>query len=132
MTQHQKLEKVFVYGTLKRGRGNHHFLANQRLIGNATTVQTYLMWDGIGFPRVGVPCGMFKSYAAPVCGELYSVDAEALAGMDRLEDHPKFYKRTEITVYLGKQPVKAWCYLIVDSPKHSPVRPDAVTKTLTW
>lgn len=36
-----------------------------------------------------------------VVGEVYRVDAETLAAVDRLEGHPRFYRRTEIELEGG-------------------------------
>ena len=36
-----KAMKVFVYGTLQRGRHNHHILRTARFIGKAATVRKY-------------------------------------------------------------------------------------------
>ena len=72
---------VFVYGTLKRGGSNHHFMAGQKFVGTARTPPGFRLYDLGGHP------GMI---AKPddnegVTGEVWSVDADCLAQLDILE-----------------------------------------------
>lgn len=76
--------KIFVYGTLKRGFGNHRLLETSRLIGE-DSIRGLL----INFGLPGVIEG-----EGTVQGEVYEVDADVLARLDRLEGHPHFYERT--------------------------------------
>jgi gamma-glutamylcyclotransferase (GGCT)/AIG2-like uncharacterized protein YtfP len=71
---------VFVYGTLKRGCSNHHYLAGQEFIGGAATVPGYALYDLGGYP------GMVALAGSPgVTGEVWSVDGGCLASLDELE-----------------------------------------------
>ncbi len=81
--------KVFVYGTLQRGRHNHHILRNARFIGKATTVRKYGMTD------VGFPFMLRDQRVAPVMGELFDIgdDFDCLARLDRLESEGRMYDR---------------------------------------
>ena len=50
-------------------------------------------------------------------GELYQVDSETLASLDRLEGHPSFYERRRICVVVpdprgGEAEGGAWCYFL--------------------
>ncbi len=72
---------LFVYGTLKRGGSNHQYLAGQKFLGVARTTPGYRLFDLGGFPGL-VPVPEDK---AGVVGEVWEVDANALAGMDKLE-----------------------------------------------
>lgn len=87
--------KVFVYGTLLSGQGNHWFLANARLLRTARTEPHFTFVSLGGFP------GMLDGGQQSVAGELYDVDADTLAALDRLEGHPRFYRRTAITLADG-------------------------------
>ena len=87
--------KVFVYGSLLSGFGNHRLLEGSRLIGHAKTPPGYRMHSLGGFPGV-VPTGN-----AVVHGEVYEVDAQTLAALDRLEGHPRFYRRRPICLANG-------------------------------
>jgi len=74
---------VFVYGSLKQGFPNAHVNSGERMPGVFRTNQRlpmYLLGDG------QVPCLVLAPGAGhQVLGELYRVDAEGLAAMDRLE-----------------------------------------------
>jgi gamma-glutamylaminecyclotransferase len=82
--------RLFVYGTLLRGEGNHHFLRAARQLGDARTAPRFQLLDLGAFPA------LVNSGATAVIGELYEVDGETLAAIDELEEHPDVYRRTEI------------------------------------
>ena len=85
---------LFVYGTLRQGGPNHALLARARCLGPATTAERYALFvDGIPF-LASTPA------VHRVRGEVYAVDAETLAEIDRLEGHPRWYERRPITVVL--------------------------------
>lgn len=87
--------KVFVYGTLKRGYGNHRLLEKATLVGKAVTDVKFDMIAG-GFPVV------FESDTGlPVSGEVYQVDAETLKRLDGLEGEGVMYLRKEVPVSLA-------------------------------
>jgi gamma-glutamylcyclotransferase (GGCT)/AIG2-like uncharacterized protein YtfP len=52
--------------------------------------------DGGGYPTM-VPGG-----TTAITGEVYAVDDPTLATIDRLEDHPHFYRRTAICLADGR------------------------------
>jgi len=100
--------KIFVYGTLKRGFSNHHFLMGSRFIGSGRTVEKYAMHTEGGIPFV-----VESEQISHILGELYSVDGAVLQSLDRLERHPTWYQRREIMICLdgGATPtIKAWMY----------------------
>ncbi|KAF2359512.1 Gamma-glutamylcyclotransferase AIG2-like [Trinorchestia longiramus] len=87
---------VFVYGTLKVGEPNHHWLSNaangyNRLVGTARTVDKFplVIASRYNIPYLLNAPGIGKN----VEGEVYEVDEQMLAKLDILEDHPKYYKR---------------------------------------
>jgi gamma-glutamylcyclotransferase (GGCT)/AIG2-like uncharacterized protein YtfP len=84
------LTRVFVYGTLRRGEGNHRLLLGARFVGEACTVQGFAMYNLGAFP------GLVRASAGSVAGEVYDVDAATLAALDRLEGVPTFYRRERI------------------------------------
>jgi gamma-glutamylcyclotransferase (GGCT)/AIG2-like uncharacterized protein YtfP len=86
---------VFVYGTLLQGEPNHDFLASARLIRAARTEPSFELVSLGPFPAM-VPGGK-----AAVVGEIYEVDDETLAALDRLEGHPDFYHREWIRLEDG-------------------------------
>jgi gamma-glutamylcyclotransferase (GGCT)/AIG2-like uncharacterized protein YtfP len=72
---------IFVYGTLKRGCSNHHFLTDQDFVGDARTAPGFRLYELGGHP------GMV---AKPddrdgVSGEIWAVDDAALVRLDGLE-----------------------------------------------
>jgi gamma-glutamylcyclotransferase (GGCT)/AIG2-like uncharacterized protein YtfP len=75
-------ERIFVYGTLKRGLSNHHFMAGQRFVGEARTAPRYRMADCGGYP------GMYavEHQGVSVRGEVWQVDEGCRARLDVLED----------------------------------------------
>ena len=86
---------LFVYGTLMRGERNHRLLAEAEFVGEARTVAGFTMIDLGAFP------GVVAHGEGVVVGELFRVDAETLLAVDRLEGHPRFYRRTEIELAGG-------------------------------
>ncbi len=72
---------VFVYGTLKQGGSNHHYLAGQTLLGTARTVAGYTLYSLGGYP------GLVAEPAAAegVAGEIWAVEAACLRRLDILE-----------------------------------------------
>jgi len=72
---------VFVYGTLKRGQTNHHFLAGQTFLGEACTGPGFRLFDLGDYP------GMTNdpSDCAGVAGEVWSIDETCLARLDQFE-----------------------------------------------
>lgn len=91
---------LFVYGTLKRGQHNHHFLTNAQFLGEDVTELAIYDLGAInhtgGFPIL-VKNGNYK-----IVGEVYKIDKDILQAIDRLEGHPNFYKREVIKLESGK------------------------------
>lgn len=73
--------RVFVYGTLKRGFSNHHFLRGQTFLGMATTVPGYRLFSLGDYPGLV----HWEGDAQSVQGEVWQVDDACLADLDVLE-----------------------------------------------
>jgi gamma-glutamylcyclotransferase (GGCT)/AIG2-like uncharacterized protein YtfP len=110
---------VFVYGTLKRGEGNHHLLAGAVSIEDATT--SGRLFDLGYFPAMTLDRGGL------VHGELaiFSDLETALPRLDRLEGfvaaapETSHYLRVAVPVHtVGKRVRRAWTYV------YSPARLD--------
>jgi gamma-glutamylaminecyclotransferase len=86
------MTRVFVYGSLMRGQGNHRFLERSSFVCAARTQPLYRMHSLGGFP------GVVARGTQAIEGEVFDVDAETLDRLDRLEGHPRFYCRTLITL----------------------------------
>ncbi len=97
---------VFCYGTLKSGYHNHRLLEDAKFIGKSRTTPDYKIYCNGRFPyMIEVEGGV------SVEGEVYEVDAEQLARLDRLEGHPRMYLRKLVNlVNEFEQPVEAYIY----------------------
>jgi len=102
------IHRVFVYGTLLSGEGNHRrFMGeNATFVGPAFAPGFSLFTHhGAFFPiMASVPA---CEPVAEVRGEVYEVNDETLASLDRLEGVPHHYQRVEITLTDGSM---AWAY----------------------
>jgi len=88
--------RIFTYGTLMAGQPNHRLLARAKRIGPARTQPRFDLVDLGPFP------GMVTGGTTAVLGEVYEVDRETLAALDRLEGHPRFYERKTIRLANGQ------------------------------
>ncbi len=127
---------VFVYGSLKKGFHNYGIMfahGEPDDMGDAVTVQPYLMLSAGPFPYLVDPEALSADHEACVSdvigkvqGELYEVDDATLADLDRLESHPDFYRREQVAVQPEDHPdaVNAWVYFLqnpIDAIQHCPV-----------
>lgn len=90
---------IFVYGTLRQGQVNHHYLEG---------LSTYL---GLGYIKADLYQIVGHHYPAVikgdkwVAGEVYDFDPEGLEAMDHLEGYisenneNNFYNRLQVMVY---------------------------------
>ena len=98
-----KTTRIFTYGTLMAGQPNHRLLLRAKRIGPARTQPRFDLVDLGPFP------GMVTGGSTAVTGEVYAVDQETLAALDRLEGHPRFYQRRTIRLANG-QWIAAYIY----------------------
>lgn len=91
---------VFVYGTLKRGGRNHHWLKDASWAGEASL-------DGVVLHDLG-PFPMAVIGAGTAFGEVYAVEASGLDRLDELEGYPRLYDRRQLPLNDGRL---AWIYL---------------------
>lgn len=88
---------VFVYGTLKRGFGNHRVLGDSTFVGNATTEGKYPMVCTNGyFPYLINRPGVGHN----ISGEVYDVNDDVLEGLRMLEGVPIHYYESNVVVHL--------------------------------
>ena len=100
---------VFVYGTLKRGHGNHRELEDASYLGEASTVKRYALHVQ------GLPMVDRNNPVSVIHGELYLVDRATFADLDRLEGHPHCYHRYLTQVALADGSLRAaWMYFFPD------------------
>ena len=104
---------VFVYGTLKRGFPNHHYMTGARFISMARTVDAWPLVVGNAW---------FTPYLLPergsghqVTGELWEVPDVMMPSLDELESThlPNGYRRERIQIEAedGSGRHDVWAYL---------------------
>jgi len=93
--------KLFVYGTLKRGCCNHGTMRGAEFVGEAATEPAYLLVNCGAYPGL-VRAGNGQAGMA-IRGELYRVDEELLAALDRFEGVPVEYVRETIRLANGTE-----------------------------
>lgn len=116
MAEKTNSTRVFVYGTLKAGHGNHEFyLSNDGVeyLGRCYIVGDYRMYTNGAFPMVVK--GSSADAHRRIVGEVYSVDEDTLHGLDLLEGHPEWYRREKVETPFKK----AWVYIMPDSERFS-------------
>ncbi|QVL30640.1 gamma-glutamylcyclotransferase [Telmatocola sphagniphila] len=96
---------LFVYGTLKRGLQNQHFLDEQKFVAEVKTLPHYRIY------HFGWHPGMIEVSAQglAVRGEIYEVDEQALSKMDEYEEVPTFFIRKPVLI-LGFENVDAYYF----------------------
>ena len=99
--------KVFVYGSLKVGYGNHRVLNGAEYVGVHKTLEpNWEMMSLGGFPGVIRGKNLIE-------GEVYTVDDGGLERLDRLEGNGSFYNREQIKTTAGV----VWMYVLMrDQP----------------
>lgn len=99
------MNKVFVYGTLKKGnniRGLDRF-GTAQFVDQAVTVDaTYSLYDLGAFPAVTL------GGENTIQGEVWQVDDATFDVLDGIEGYPEFYNRIKISTTAGN----AWIYYI--------------------
>ncbi|CAH0541608.1 gamma-glutamylcyclotransferase family protein [Vibrio marisflavi] len=95
---------VFVYGTLRKGEYNHHYISRAEFIGVFTTLANYSMYDLGEYPAILTKGG------TAIIGEVYAVSEQELKLLDKLESVPLEYRREKIETPYGE----AWLYLYQD------------------
>lgn len=104
---------IFVYGTLKRGCKNHRQLAGQTFVGEARTVAGYRLYDLGDYPGMVAD----ETDTAGVTGEVWSVDAIALARLDAFECvYEGLYRRVAVSLVAPFGDVAVETYLYACDP----------------
>jgi gamma-glutamylaminecyclotransferase len=92
------VHRIFVFGTLQQGHRNFHVNRGQRVGDHWVTAQPFPLYV-VG--RYRLPWLLNRpGQGLPVIGQLYAVNDDTLAEMDRLErlDDPMWYERRQIAV----------------------------------
>ena len=92
---------IAVYGTLKKGFGNHYLIEQAEYLG-----EDYLPFkaiQGTGFPITEFDFKKIPTTDKYLKVELYKVtDLDQLKSIDALEGHPNWYQRKFINTLSGK------------------------------
>ena len=101
---------VFVYGTLKHGCCNHHYLTGQQFLGEARTAPGFTLYSMGDYP------GMVRSTDSShdATGEVWEVDAVCLGKLNELEGLSEgLYERALIPLAppFADQPVVTYLFL---------------------
>ena len=94
--------RVFVYGTLKRGQRNFHYLRDSEFVAEFITEAVYSMHSFDTYPAVCLP-GQHAIH-----GEIYHVSDAQFQQLDELDSYPDYYQRIEIPTHHGD----AWMYIV--------------------
>ena len=78
---------LFVYGSLKKGGGNHGYLKDSKFVQHYKLKNHALVDLGHGFPY------LIQEKNSFVYGEIYEVSEDTLEKIDLLEGVPYLYKR---------------------------------------
>jgi len=122
------VERVFVYGTLKRGERNHPLVAPY--------LHRVLPGWVEGFRLYHLPQGPHRPYAYPamvpgegrVYGEVLCLAPEALPLLDELEEEGVEYRRVRMVAQTPEGPVEAWAYLYLGGLEGALPLPQGVWK----
>lgn len=120
MTDQMELP-LFVYGTLRLGEENHHYIAGKFDRSMAATLHGFRReMGGHGFPT------LIADHRKRVSGELYfltpATAQETLAACDLLEELPvgekvgQWYRRERVVVETDEGHFAAWSYLSAEHP----------------
>ena len=98
-------DKVFVYGTLMKGHGNHgYYLSQSEFLGKGE-IASYALYAVSSFP------GIVPEVGEKVKGEDYIVDRDTLKRLDSLEGEGSLYLRKLVEVLVEGQIVQGWTYI---------------------
>ncbi|EDW92630.2 putative gamma-glutamylcyclotransferase CG2811 [Drosophila yakuba] len=113
--------RVFVYGTLKRGEPNHHWLTKKengqaRFLGRGKTETKFPLVVGT---RYNIPFLLARpGEGNHIEGEVYEVDQTMLSKLDILEDYPDYYDREQQAILMEQnESIQCWLYLIRNFPE---------------
>ncbi len=123
-TKKKKLFRVFVYGTLRLGNHNHRWLNGAKLVAETQTAKAaFTMLDVSGhFP------GVIHGGKTTIVGEVYAVDSETLAELDRHEGCPNHYRREIVRT---KDCGECFTY-IYQMPSRARAYPNAIVNSGDW
>jgi len=97
---------IAVYGTLKKDYSNYHnYLRSSKYVGNGKTKDKYpLIIEGLPY-MVNK-----KGVGHNVVVDVFKVSNSVLDNIDRLEGHPRWYKRIQVPIIVKGKTLNCWLY----------------------
>ncbi|MEA1010584.1 MULTISPECIES: gamma-glutamylcyclotransferase family protein [Bacillus cereus group] len=107
------MHHIFVYGTLRNGQTNAHYMQGATCIAEEAWVYGKLFDTNEGYPA------MICSNEEKVHGEVYEVNDDVLQKLDELEEYTgnaetDLYDRITQTVYVADREIHAYVYIAQD------------------
>lgn len=116
--------RVFIYGTVLSGLGNHQFVQDQTFVDYALTDKS--IHNMYVFARGRIPAVIENGHCR-VLGEIYDVDEATLNDLDILEGEGSFYFRVKKDFYLTNnynwEKTSAFMYVMYTNPSNYLVLP---------
>jgi gamma-glutamylcyclotransferase (GGCT)/AIG2-like uncharacterized protein YtfP len=108
-----EMHLVFVYGSLRKGHSNAHYLLEAECVEENCSIEGQLFDTGDGYPALFQETG-----ACPVKGELYKVSSEQLKRLDWLEGYKEgadnnLYERVTATISTPNGDKEGFVYVMV-------------------
>ncbi len=91
-------QRLFVYGSLRRGGQHHDQMRGARFCGIARTRPGYALYQHGAYPALAEGAGAVQ-------GELWLVSDELLGRLDDFEGCPELYQRGEVELSDGSRAV---------------------------
>ena len=104
----ERLDRLFVYGSLKAEGSAHHLLQGAHRERNGS-VEGFERIQRNGYPMLR----RGRDAKTVVEGEVYAITPDLWPGLDRWEDAPSVYRRCRVQLRDGRM---VWLYCEADSP----------------
>jgi gamma-glutamylcyclotransferase (GGCT)/AIG2-like uncharacterized protein YtfP len=89
--------KICVYGSLRRGMGNHPLMRDSKLLSTETISDNFEMIDMGSFPGL-----VETDEPNEIVIEVYEVTPDVFRNIERLESYPSWYNRRNVTTTEGE------------------------------
>ena len=121
--------RVFVYGTLRKGQYNHHYISDTlvKFLGVYKTREKFYMIrnTGLSFPYLVSPSLLhLKEEPTYITGEVYEITKEGLERIDTLEGVPDHYIRDGIFAENETGFAQCFMYILNDTKYISVIQED--------
>lgn len=128
-----RTHKLFVYGTLKNGFKDSHYLSDFPCIGVGYTKPVFTLYrtqTEEGILPVAIPGGGTES--ARLYGEVYEVPPSIIHELDEIEENGEVFKRYKLPIdtigTVDKKDHQVWCWAYVGKKNHWEKMLNSITK----